>query len=227
MSVPHLPEQRGNTSVFNIDWTPATKTSETIKWLISNEKYEIYQGLCTRFELHEIMPHCLMVIHKVDGQVGDHDNKKLSSYKQVLPRTLSIPLVGVWEQVVVEYNQANPDEDESLASFAKTLKAFFACHSTEDDRHELVSVIRYAQKPENMKVQPFFYRLKELNDYVNWPPGDEPALTEAQLNLAFYNGMPSRWRVRHAISGRSAHTTTRAELLHYFRVCKVGEKGEN
>jgi hypothetical protein len=92
-------------------------------------------------------------------------------------------------------NQANPDEDESLASFAKTLKAFFACHSTEDDRHELVSIICYVQKPENMKVQPFFYRLKELNDYVNWLPGDKPALTEAQLNLAFYNRMPSCWRV--------------------------------
>jgi hypothetical protein len=60
-----------------------------------------------------------MVIHKIDRQVGDHDNKKLQSYKQVLPRTLSIPLVGVWEQVVMEYKQANLDKDESLASFAK------------------------------------------------------------------------------------------------------------
>jgi hypothetical protein len=60
--------------------------------------------------------------------------------------------------------------------------------------------------------------LKELNGYVTWLPGDKPELTEAQLNLAFYNGMPEKWRVRHAISGRSAHTTTRAELIHYFRV---------
>jgi hypothetical protein len=67
------------------------------------------------------------------------------------------PLVGVWEQVVTEYNQANQDEDESLATFAKTLKVFSACHSTEDDQHELVSVIRYTTKPEKMKVQPFFY----------------------------------------------------------------------
>jgi hypothetical protein len=36
-----------------------------------------------------------------------------------------------------------------------------------------------------MKVQTFFYCLKELNDYVNWLPGEEPALTDAQLNLAF------------------------------------------
>jgi hypothetical protein len=82
----------------------------------------------------------------------------------------------------------------------------------------LVSVIRYASKLEDMKVQPFFYCLKELNDYVDWLPGDKPALTDAQLNLAFFNGMPGSWRVCYAILGCFAHTTTRAELLHYFRV---------
>jgi hypothetical protein len=82
----------------------------------------------------------------------------------------------------------------------------------------LVSFICYASKPDDMKVQTFFYRLKELNDYVDWLPGSEPALTDAQRNLAFYNSMPGLWRVRYASSGRSAHTTTRAELLHYFRV---------
>jgi hypothetical protein len=218
MSTAHIPEPRGNTSKFNIDWTPASKTLETIKWVISKEKYRIYHGLCTRFILHEIIPHCLMVIHKIDGQVGHHDNKKLQSYKQVLPRTLSIPLVGVWQQVVVEYNEANVDEDESLASFAKTLKAFCACHSTEDDQHELVSVICYAQKPEHMKVVKCLRHcvretvcancLKELNDYVNWLPGDKPALSEAQLNLAFImecqvTGMFD------AISRWLAHTMTR------------------
>jgi hypothetical protein len=201
----HLQEPWGNTSEFQIDWAPVTKTSETIKWTISKEKFEIHHGLCNRFELHEIMPHCLTVMHKIDGQVGDSDNKKLQSYKTVMPQTLSIPLVGVWEQVVAEYELDNPDEDESLASFKEMLKKFFAAHSTEDDQHELVSVIRYAIKPEGMKVQPFFCCLKELNGYVNWLPGDEPELTNAQLNLAFYNGMPERWRVRHAISGRSAH----------------------
>jgi hypothetical protein len=73
-----------------------TKTSETIKWMISKEKYEIYHGLCTQFELHEkITLYCLMVLHKIDGQVGDNDHKKLQLYKQVLPQTLSILLVGV------------------------------------------------------------------------------------------------------------------------------------
>jgi hypothetical protein len=69
-----------------------------------------------------------------------------------------------------------------------------------------------------MKVQPFIYCPKELNDYVDWLPGDKPALTDAQLNLAFFNGMAGSWRVRYAISGCSAHTTTQAKLFHYFCV---------
>jgi hypothetical protein len=210
-------EPRGNTSEFKIDWSPATKTSETIKWSIHKEKFEIHHGLCNRFELHEIIPHCLTVMHKIDGQVGDSDTKKAHSYKAIMPRTLSIPLAGVWKQVAIDYELENPDEDDTVATFKEILKAFFAAHSTEDDRHELASVIRYAVKPTGMKVQPFFYCLKELNG-IDWLPGDEPELSDAQLNLAFYNGMPEKWRGRHAISGRSAHTTTRAELIHYFRV---------
>jgi hypothetical protein len=69
-----------------------------------------------------------------------------------------------------------------------------------------------------MKVQTFFYRLKELNDYIDWLPGGEPTLPDAQLNLAFYNSMPGLWRVCYAISGWSAHTTMCSELLHYFWV---------
>jgi hypothetical protein len=105
----------------------------------------------------------------------------------VLPQTLSIPLVGVWDQVVTEYNKDHEDDSDSLVTFAKLLKVFIACQSTEDNQHELVSVMHYASKPEDMKVQTFFYRLKELNDYIDWLPGEEPALTDAQLNLAFYN----------------------------------------
>jgi hypothetical protein len=150
MSTTYFPEPRGHTLEFNIDWTPATKTLETIKWVISKEKYEIYHGLCTRFELHEIILHCLMVIHKIDGQVGDHDNKKLQSYKQVLPQTLSIPLVGVWEQMVVEYNEANLDEDETLASFAKTL---FRTVRSHDYAHRAPSLFLCPRTQEALQGQ--------------------------------------------------------------------------
>jgi hypothetical protein len=33
-------------------------------------------------------------------------------------------LVSVWEQVVTEFNNAHEDEEELLATFAKTLKFF-------------------------------------------------------------------------------------------------------
>jgi hypothetical protein len=151
----NIQELWGNTSEFQIDWSPATKTSETIKWTISKEKFEIHHGLCNRFELHEIMLHCLTVMHNIGGQVGNSDTKKFQSYKTIMPRTLSIPLAGVWKQVVAEYELDNPDEDDSVASFKELLKTFFAAHSTEDDQHKLVSVICYAVKPEGMKVQPF------------------------------------------------------------------------
>jgi hypothetical protein len=36
-----------------------------IKCTINKEKYEIHHGLCTKFELNDIMTHCLMVVHKM------------------------------------------------------------------------------------------------------------------------------------------------------------------
>jgi hypothetical protein len=79
-----------------------------------------------KFELSDIMTHCLMVVHKIDGQISENDHKKLQSYKQVLLQTLL-------DQVVTEFNKDHKDDPESLTTFAKLLKAFFACHSTEDD----------------------------------------------------------------------------------------------
>jgi hypothetical protein len=46
------------------------------------------------------MTHCLMVVHKIDGQISENDHKKLQSYKQV---------VGVWDQVVTKFNKDHKD----------------------------------------------------------------------------------------------------------------------
>jgi hypothetical protein len=118
------PEPHGNASEFTIAWLPATKTSEMVKWMINKEKFEIHHRLCTKFVLHDIMTHCLMVVHKSDGQISENDHKKLQSYKQVLLQTLSLPLVGVWDQVVTECNKDHKDEPESIPTSAKLLKAF-------------------------------------------------------------------------------------------------------
>jgi hypothetical protein len=57
-----------------------------------------------------------------------------------------------------------------------------------------------------------------LNDYVEWLPGQEEKLSESQLNLAFYNGLPGLCGAKYMITGRSVHTDNQSELLRYFRV---------
>jgi hypothetical protein len=68
------PGPQGNAMEFTIDWILATKTLETIKSTLNKEKMEFHHGLCNKFELNDIMTHCLMVVHKIDGQVGESDH---------------------------------------------------------------------------------------------------------------------------------------------------------
>jgi hypothetical protein len=68
-----------------------------------------------------------------------------------------------------------------------------------------------------MKVQAFFYHLRELNDQVDWLPGNEAKLTEGQLDQAFHDDMPTVWKERFVNAGRSVHAGHRAELLKFFR----------
>jgi hypothetical protein len=89
-------------------------------------------------------------------------------------------------------------------------------HSTEDDRHNLLESLRSSSKPDSMKVQTYFYRIKELNDYVVQLPGHEEKLTKSQLNLAFYNRLPGSWWAKYMIARQSVHTDNRSELLRYF-----------
>jgi hypothetical protein len=119
-------------------------------------------------------PHCLGILHKIDGQVGlDNKDRRVTSYLQVLPRTMSMALQSYWKQVVQEYDEVNEDSITTLNKFNSVINNFFAGHSTEDNRHDLLESLCLAIKPETMKVQTFFYRIKELNDYVEWLPGHE------------------------------------------------------
>jgi hypothetical protein len=104
---------------------------------------------------------------------------------------MSMALQAYWKQVVQEFDKANEDAPIStIDAFNSILKNFFAGHLTDDNRCNFIKSLRSAIKPNNMKVQTFFYQLKELNNYVDWLPGQEEKLTESQLNLAFYNGLP-------------------------------------
>jgi hypothetical protein len=131
---------------------------------------------------------------------------------------MSMALQSYWKQVITDYNETHEDTITTLDNFNVVLQAFFAGHATEDDQHDLLESLCLAIKPEMMKVQTFFYRIKELNDYVEWLPGQEEKLSESQLNLAFYNRLPGSWQAKYMITGQSVHTDNQSELLCYFRV---------
>jgi hypothetical protein len=98
-----------------------------------------------------------MILHKINRQVGDHNDWKLKSYKQVLPCTLSIPLQGTWIQFVQEYNAAHPGQVEKINTFHATLKAILVviahmmivttlsnnsiCNQTEQDENSYLHLL--------------------------------------------------------------------------------------
>ena len=47
----------------------------------------------------------------------------------------------------------------------------------------------------------FWYRLRELNSYVDWLPGDKPGLNNEAIKQAFYDGMPITWKTRYTNAG--------------------------
>jgi len=69
--------------------------------------------------------------------------------------------------LIVETANAN----ETVVQFDLKLKEFVAAHATTEDRYDLVQQLRTAKKPRVVTVQAFWYRLREINTYVEWLPG--------------------------------------------------------
>jgi hypothetical protein len=169
------------------------------------------------FDLQEMIPHCLQVLSKVNSAVAV-ENHKGPSYFKVFPRTLSMILEPVWNQLVEEAR--NNDEGggaETENNFILRLKEFIAVHSTSADRHEWLKILRTDKKPRDMGVQAFWYRLRELNKQIEWLPGSEPVLTDDQIKQAFYDAMPETWKDRYVYSGSSFEGSTMAQVVKYFR----------
>jgi hypothetical protein len=77
------PERRMGASDFTIKWTPTTKMTETLCWTHQKAKFEIHVVLLEKVELNNIIPHCLGILHKIDGQVGlDSEEQQITSYLQ-------------------------------------------------------------------------------------------------------------------------------------------------
>ena len=76
---------------------------------------------------------------------------------------------------------------------------------------------RAPHKPREILVQSFYYREREVNEYIDWLPGNEPPLTRDQLKQAFFDSMPSLWSDRFDEADHSNSHVTLAQVLRYFR----------
>jgi hypothetical protein len=187
---------------------------DTIKWNHSNSKYEIHTTLLTSIEMKDLLMHCIEVRNKINTVISTESHRGPSLHR-VFPRTLSVVLRAVWDQLIVE---AVPDAAEVTADqFDQRLKEFIAAHATAEDRYDLVQQLRTARKPRTITVQALWYRLREINTYVDWLPGAEPPLTEPQQKQAFYDAMPSKWQERFISAGNSIAALTMAQMVRYFR----------
>ena len=187
---------------------------DTFKWTVgNNSKYETQLKVLTSLELEHLVPHVLEVKTKVDAAVGTVNHKGPSLYK-VFPRTLSLVLRSVWDQIIADAPAGAP---ETEATFAERAKEFIAVHATVEDRHDLIQQLRVVRKPRDMLVQAFWYRLREINAYVEWLPGNENELNNDQLKQAFYDAMPATWKERFVNAGNSISTLALAQVIRYFR----------
>ena len=183
---------------------------ETFKWHVNDNKYEIHAHTLEDIDLGVLLTHCVEVSSKIRSEVTDDADVGPSLFK-TFERTLSIPLRAVWSLI------ADQIDERTSEAFDDALREFIAAHATEQDRHELVQQLLHPVKPRSMRVQAFYYRLMELNTYVDWLPGTDAKLTEQQLKRAFYDGMPATWRERFVNAGKVFSSETKAQIIRYFR----------
>jgi hypothetical protein len=201
------------TSTLLIPWEKSKikEHAETIKWSRGNTKYEIYIPVLEDLELMFLLPHCLDAKEKIEQVVSDlHLGSALF---QVFPPTISTVLKTIWVTIIHDEHPA-----ETAEAFNQCLRTFIGSHSTEEDRHDLVTQLRAPRKPHaGISVQSFYYRLREVNGYIEWLPGIELPLNQDQLKQAFFDSMPTTWRDCFDEAGHSSSQMTLAEVLRYFR----------
>ena len=202
----------GDDPVAIIEWQPDRSTERLVplKWNIGNSRYEVHVAILDGLETGDLLRHCLEVRDRVKKVVTTAAHVAPSLFR-VFDRTISLVLQATWDNVLTEV--AERDE----AAFDEVLKLFIAANCSSGDRYDVVQQIRRPTKPRALLVQNFFYRLREINSYVSWLPGTEPALDDNQMKQSLFNGMPQKWRDRFEASGSQIENKTIQELVRYFR----------
>jgi hypothetical protein len=191
---------------FSVEWDKTKATMETIKWTLGANgvtKHEIVSPILSKFELGNIMAHCLTVMHKIDARIGNNAANHFTLYMNVFPRTLSLPHVATWDTVLVDH----PLGAQDVASFQQAIRHFIAVHASDKDCHELLDYIHNIAKLRKMDIQTYYSCLNELNHQVDWLPGNDLPLAEDQLQQAFFDGMPTSWKEQYKNASRSVRNT--------------------
>lgn len=70
---------------FELELSPNRDRETTIKWVVRKNKYEIHIPVLCRYELGHVTEHCLLVMHKINQEVGNDEDLRYTSYVAVLP----------------------------------------------------------------------------------------------------------------------------------------------
>ena len=145
------------------------------------------------FELHDLLPKLLDLAEKVRMQVFDVDlvGKALLI---AIPRALGATLRPAWE-MILEDSASDLDETPTSEQVDALIQKFIAAHSSPHDQEALLRQLRNLRKPRKMLTQAFWYRIRELNNYLGWLPGNLQRLTDTDIKDAIYNGMPEKWQL--------------------------------
>jgi len=189
--------------------------SRSIKWKISTASYEAHLGRLNNIDTAEVIEHVHDTMHAVVQAVTTTAHIGQSLFK-IFPRTLSTPLTSIWDALLTDVLHAGVSQT-SKEGFEHFAKAFIASHAAMEERYEAVQQLRGYTKPVQMRVQAFYYRLREINGYIRWMPGQEAPLDDTQLKQSFYDGMPTAWKNRFTGTGRSPSATPLSSLLQFFR----------
>jgi hypothetical protein len=183
-----------------------------VKWRRhANSQYEIHAHTLASIELPVLIPHCTETKQRIVTAVTTDAHLGPSLFK-AFSRTLSETLVSTWSLIADGLEQTEEDFDNAF------LKRFIGTHATEEDRHELVQQLFHPDKPRNVSVHDFYYRLMQLNNYIEWLPGNKaPLSSEFQLRTAYHDGMPVTWKNSLVAAGLNHHMMPPAGVLNYFR----------
>jgi hypothetical protein len=200
--------------LFQIDVDSTVQVEKTfIKWTCDRVTYGLPVPLLTTTRVASIIEHCLQVLYMIDSRVGVTSWARFVSYTMVLPMTFSDALRAVWYVVTSDHPYPLLD----VPGFHATLRRFFAEFADSDDQYELLQLLLISRKPPTMDVTAYYCRLRVLNQYLDWLPGDTPVLTPEELKQVFHDGMPERWRHFYRMSGRSVQMDSPAEIHQFFR----------